>query len=382
MFNNFVFDLKMFEEEEKLVIPEGLEGIDEDIAREIMSEVSSQEENTSKLDESEDNSSNLDNDLSKSEVNSERNLSAEADSDNKQVDSEGSETEEELNQTIPYKRFKEVNEKSKAKDDEIIALRQELLAAKQQSSNVSNQVYPGNQAVNHENHAELNNVNPLLNPAVIQEVNNLAVEEALKISGLTREELEEIEYGDPNDVRISTYKTAVDLARQNIFSQLNSEIQTRRAMEQRELQLRQHSIADYSSFEQEQMKAQDFESIRSHAVNEYFSKLNPVEQQAIADAYQRVQSKTCIPQDIFVVKKYFSEAAQDFRKNQNNVNRNQNNIQVKQEKLKQMERHPKVDLVTGSNSNGGTSVADLERTLQNTDWDDIPENTKKMLLGG
>ena len=153
-------------------------------------------------------------------------------------------------------------------------------------------------------------------------------------------------------------------------------------MEQRELQLRQHSIADYSSFEQEQMKAQDFESIRSHAVNEYFSKLNPVEQQAIADAYQRVQSKTCIPQDIFVVKKYFSEAAQDFRKNQNNVNTNQNNIQVKQEKLKQMERHPKVDLVTGSNSNGGTSVADLERTLQNTDWDDIPESTKKLLLGG
>lgn len=382
MFNNFVFDLKMFEEEEKLVIPEGLEGIDEDIAREIMSEVSSQEENTSKLDESEDNSSNLDNDLSKSEVNSENNLSAEADSDNKQVDSEGSETEEELSQTIPYKRFKEVNEKSKAKDDEIIALRQELLAAKQQSSNVSNQVYPGNQAVNHENHAELNNVNPLLNPAVIQEVNNLAVEEALKISGLTREQLEEIEYGDPNDVRISTYKTAVDLARQNIFSQLNSEIQTRRAMEQRELQLRQHSIADYSSFEQEQMKAQDFESIRSHAVNEYFSKLNPVEQQAIADAYQRIQSKTCIPQDIFVVKKYFSEAAQDFRKNQNNVNTNQNNIQVKQEKLKQMERHPKVDLVTGSNSNGGTSVADLERTLQNTDWDDIPEATKNLLLGG
>lgn len=382
MFNNFVFDLKMFEEEEKLVIPEGLEGIDEDIAREIMSEVSSQEENTNKLDESEDNSSNLDNDLSKSEVNSENNLSAEADSDNKQVDSEGSENEEELSQTIPYKRFKEVNEKSKAKDDEIIALRQELLAAKQQSSNVSNQVYPSNQAVNHENHAELNNVNPLLNPAVIQEINSLANEEALKISGLTREELEEIEYGDPNDTRISTYKTAVELARQNIFSQLNSEIQTRRVMEQKVLQLRDQSIADYSSFEQEQMKAQDFESIRSHAVNEYFAKLNHVEQQAIADAYQRVQSKTCIPQDIFVVKKYFSEAAQDFRKNQNNVNTNQNNIQVKQEKLKQMERHPKVDLVTGSNSNGGTSVADLERTLQNTDWDDIPENTKKMLLGG
>ena len=375
MFNNFVFDLKMFEEEEKIVIPEGLEGIDEDIAREIMSEVSSQEESKNSLDE-------LDNDSSKDEVGAENNLSAEADSDNKQVDSEGSDTEEELNQTIPYKRFKEVNEKSKAKDDEIIALRQELLAAKQQSSNVSNQVYPGNQAVNHENHAELNNVNPLLNPAVIQEINSLANEEALKISGLTREELDEIEYSDPNDTRISTYKTAVELARQNIFSQLNSEIQTRRVMEQKVLQLRDQSIADYSSFEQEQMKAQDFESIRSHAVNEYFAKLNHVEQQAIADAYQRIQSKTCIPQDIFVVKKYFSEAAQDFRKNQNNVNRNQNNIQVKQEKLKQMERHPKVDLVTGSNSNGGTSVADLERILQNTDWDDIPENTKKMLLGG
>ena len=375
MFNNFVFDLKMFEEEEKIVIPEGLEGIDEDIAREIMSEVSSQEESKNSLDE-------LDNDSSKDEVGAENNLSAEADSDNKQVDSEGSENEEELNQTIPYKRFKEVNEKSKAKDDEIIALRQELLAAKQQSSNVSNQVYPGNQAVNHENHAELNNVNPLFNPAVIQEINSLANEEALKISGLTREDLDEIEYSDPNDTRISTYKTAVELARQNIFSQLNSEIQTRRVMEQKVLQLRDQSIADYSSFEQEQMKAQDFESVRSHAVNEYFAKLNHVEQQTIADAYQRIQSKTCIPQDIFVVKKYFSEAAQDFRKNQNNVNRNQNNIQVKQEKLKQMERHPKVDLVTGSNSNGGTSIADLERTLQNTDWDDIPENTKKMLLGG
>ena len=378
MFNNFVFDLKMFEEE-KTVIPEGLEGIEEDTAREIMSEVSSQEESKKNLDELDNE---LDNNSSEEEVSSESNLSAEADSDNKQVDSDVSKAEEDLNHPIPYKRFKEVNDKAKAKDDEINALKQELLAVKQQSDDLSKQTQPTNQGVVNENNSNLNNVNPLLNPAVIQEVNNLAVEEALKISGLTKEQLEEIEYGDPNDVRISTYKTAVDLARQNIFSQLNSEIQTRRAMEQRELQLRQHSIADFSSFEQEQMKAKDFESIRSHAVNEYFSKLNPVEQQAIADAYQRVQSKSCVPQDVFVVKKYFSEAAQDFRKSQNNINAKQDSIQVKQEKLKQMERHPKVDLVTGSNSNGGISVSDLERTLQNTDWDDIPEATKNLLLGG
>ena len=83
MFNNFVFDLKMFEEE-KTVIPEGLEGIDEDTAREIMSEVSSQEESKNNLDELDND---LDNNSSEEEVSSESNLSAEADSDNKQVDS-------------------------------------------------------------------------------------------------------------------------------------------------------------------------------------------------------------------------------------------------------------------------------------------------------
>ncbi|TCL39957.1 hypothetical protein EV210_101155 [Anaerospora hongkongensis] len=53
-----------------------------------------------------------------------------------------------------------------------------------------------------------------------------------------------------------------------------------------------------------------------------------------------------------------------------------------EQKLNEIEKHPRVNQVNGGNLQAGPSVADLERMLQETDWDKIPSEYRDMLLGG
>lgn len=337
--------------EEQVDTPSGLEGIDEETAREIMAQLPKEE-----TDES----------------------AADADSDTKQV----SDSEQEVsNKSIPYARFKEVNDKSKtyaAENEQLKAELQRLQEQRQQQPSaapqatqapVQTQQPPAEQQLR-------------ITPEFATTINNIAYEEALKMSGLTKEEVDVLEFAEPDDPKLQAWNAAKQLANTQTWNAVHREFENRRTQQAKVMELHQQIIGDYTSFESEQMKQPDFEATKAYAVGEYFDQLSPLEQQAVRDAWARVERKVCSPQDVMVVKNYYAQASNAYRKNANQSQPPEQVLKQKNEKLKQMERHPRAEQVNGSNAPvGAVTEAELEKMLEG-DWDKIPPDVQKMLLNG
>lgn len=339
--------------EEQEETPSGLEGIDEETAREIMAQLPKEE-----TDES----------------------TADADSDTKQV----SDSEQDVsNKSIPYARFKEVNDKSKtyaAENEQLKAELQRLKEQRQQPPAAQQQVTPP-QTQQQPPIEQQHQVR--ITPEFAATINNIAYEEALKMSGLTKEEVDVLEFADDNDPKLQAWNAAKQFANTQTWNAVHREFEARRTQQAKVLEMHQQVIGDYTSFESEQMKQPDFEATKEYAVGEYFNQLSPLEQQAIRDAWARVDRKLCSPQDVLVVKNYYTQAANAYRsKNANQAQPPEQVLKQKNEKLKQMERHPRAEQVNGSNAPAGAvTEAELEKMLEG-DWDKIPPDVQKMLLNG
>ena len=336
--------------EEQVKTPSDLEGIDEETAREIMAQLPQEE-----TDES----------------------TADADSDTKQV----SDSEQDVsNKSIPYARFKEVNDKSKtyaAENEQLKAELQRLKEQRQQPPATTQQQAPPVQTQQPPAEQQLR-----ITPEFATTINNIAYEEALKMSGLTKEEVDVLEFAEPDDPKLQAWNAAKQLANTQTWNAVHREFENRRTQQAKVMELHQQIIGDYTSFESEQMKQPDFEATKAYAVGEYFDQLSPLEQQAVRDAWTRVERKVCSPQDVMVVKNYYAQASNAYRKNANQSQPPEQVLKQKNEKLKQMERHPRAEQVNGSNAPvGAVTEAELEKMLEG-DWDKIPPDVQKMLLNG
>ena len=336
--------------EEQVETPSGLEGIDEETAREIMAQLPQEETEES---------------------------AADADSDTKQV----SDSEQDVsNKSIPYARFKEVNDKSKtyaAENEQLKAELQRLKEQRQQPPATTQQQVPPVQTQQPPAEQQLR-----ITPEFATTINNIAYEEALKMSGLTKEEVDVLEFAEPDDPKLQAWNAAKQLANTQTWNAVHREFENRRTQQAKVLELHQQIIGDYTSFESEQMKQPDFEATKAYAVGEYFDQLSPLEQQAVRDAWTRVERKVCSPQDVMVVKNYYAQASNAYRKNANQSQPPEQVLKQKNEKLKQMERHPRAEQVNGSNAPvGAVTEAELEKMLEG-DWDKIPPDVQKMLLNG
>ena len=338
--------------EEQVETPSSLEGIDEETAREIMAQLPQEE-----TDES----------------------AAEADSDTKQV----SDSEQEVsNKSIPYARFKEVNDKSKTYAAENEQLKAELQRLKEQRQQppAATQATQAPAQTQHPPAEQQQQVR--ITPEFAATINNIAYEEALKMSGLTKEEVDVLEFADESDPKLQAWNAAKQFANTQTWNAVHREFENRRTQQAKVMEMHQQVIGDYTSFESEQMKQPDFEATKAYAVGEYFDQLSPLEQQAVRDAWTRVERKVCSPQDVMVVKNYYAQASNAYRKNANQAQPPEQVLKQKNEKLKQMERHPRAEQVNGSNAPAGTvTEAELEKMLEG-DWDKIPPDVQKMLLNG
>lgn len=340
--------------EEQVETPSGLEGIDEETAREIMAQLPQEE-----TDES----------------------AAEADSDTKQV----SDSEQEVsNKSIPYARFKEVNDKSKTYAAENEQLKAELQRLKEQRQQPPAAPQATQAPVQTQQPPAEQQQQVRITPEFAATINNIAHEEALKMSGLTKEEVDVLEFADENDPKLQAWNAAKQFANTQTWNAVHREFENRRTQQAKVVETHQKVIGDYATFESEQMQQSDFEATKAHATGEYFNQLSPLEQQTLTDAWNRVERKVCSPQDVMVVKNYYIQAANDYRsKNAKQVQTTpEQTLKQKAEKLKQMERHPRAEQVNGSNAPAGTvTEAELEKMLEG-DWDKIPPDVQKLLLNG
>jgi len=270
-----LFDLQLFAEEETTEvstdpqqqdeIPEELAGYDEDVRREIMAQIKPEDE-APKEDEAHT-----------------EDPPAETDSDNKTVE----DVLDEPTKAIPYKRFKEVNDKAKSAAQEAAQLKEQLATLQ---ARIQQPVQPPVQQVQQPAQQQIPQ-GPRISPELAAKINEIAYSEALQMSGLTKEEVTALEYAEDNDPKIQTWKGALDFARTRAWTSVDTEFRNRQLQAHTQLQLHQQIVNDFESFTQEQEKEADFQQIREYAVNDLYSKLAPLEQQTIAEAYRRVENK-------------------------------------------------------------------------------------------
>ena len=361
----FLFNLQLFTEESEVTeteqseestqteetesIPSELEGLSEETAREIMKEIEPE-----KKDEVPD---------------------ADATSETKAEEQETEQVLDEPTQAIPYKRFKEVNDKSKAKDQEIEQLKQQLAAMK-------NNTPPAQQQTVTQQPVQQEPQRPQINADLAVKVDDLAFQEALRMSGLTKEEVDVLEYADDKDPKVQAWNASLSFAKTRAWNAVDAELKNIQARQQQQVQTVQASRKAYESFEMEQKKAEDFAAVQQYAVNDYFNTLSPIEQQAVSTAWNRVENSQCSPQDVFTVKQYFEKASADYRgKHPKEVKPDK--LKTTTEKLKQMEQHPRVSQIEGQPSAAnGLTVEKLEQIVNENNWDDIPQDIKDVLLKG
>lgn len=379
----FKFDLQLFAEEientevvekepeatvtkdgdhnETFNTPEELAGIPEDIAKEIVAEyekTNAQEDSTE-----ESQSAEPDNDVS-----------AGSDSDN------NADTEFMPKTNIPYARFKKQIDKTHELESKNSDLEKQLSELKQkleQKPQTLNPKPPESKAVN----PPVKPKAPVINSNVAEQIRQAVESEAMKLSGLTEDEVSEIEYLDDDDERKKTWDTACQFARDSVMRQIQQARQqqmeyTRRLEEQRAM-----AVTDYNSFAEKEFKDPNYSNIVNYAQNEYFEKTSPGEQQVIAIAYANIEKNMATPQDITLIKRYYSDAKRSYLAKMGKAkNKTTNNNVI--DKVKQGKAFPRSTDIDGAGSDaGGVTIESLEKMLNSTPFEQIPKQYQDMLLG-
>ncbi|WP_295155163.1 hypothetical protein [Selenomonas sp. AE3005] len=335
-------------EEEKEPIPEELDGLPEEAAREVMAEAA-------KLDEEK----------------------AEPESEPQEID----DSQITKTQQIPYKRFKE-------KVDESNALKAELEAYKKQYGALNNQQPAQQEPQNFGQPAMMQPVMannrpqqvPQLNltPDVMKQIEELKKQEALRMSGLTQDDLDGMEYMEENDPRKQQYEFALKMAENTVMSRIQQAQMEQ--MRQAEAVLRAHdaSVQEYNTFAQKEMSEPDFQNVMQFATQDYFFNRSPIEQQTLSEAYARIERNVASPADVMLIKNYFTEAKNAYRGGNKTAKRSNNPMT----KVKQAGTFPRSQQVEGSSDNDtGVSVATLAKMLDEKPWDEIAPKYQKMLMG-
>lgn len=359
---------------ESVTIPAELDGISEDIAKSIMEEAGMSTEPEDEEGEMHDDGT-------------QPSASADADSDTKHVADD--DVLDMPKTSIPYPRFKQLNDKLKAAEAELEKLR------KEQPANPSGSSPTQPAAATPKPAPAMPQQGPVtagfkLTADVAAKIEEYAKQEAMRMSGLSKEDLDNLAYADDDDPNKVRWTTALNLSRNAITNSVIQAAQVQQQRQQAFIQQHQAMINDFNTFTSEQMKDENFENIRNFAIDEYYKTKSPMEQQIINAAWERVQRNTASPAEYLTVVNYFKEAKEAFSRQDINAQAtaetkaNQPSLGKAKRKLAEANKLPRSQQIEGSAATDGKAVTieSLQHMLNTTPWDQIPDEYKQMLLSG
>ena len=274
---------------EKAPIPEELDGLPEEAAREVMAEAA-------KLEQGE-----------KEEP----------------VEDKGEEDKAIIkNQAIPYSRWAQKLDENNKLKAELDNYKQKFGSLEvQQNAQPSQQAAPTQPAMMKPVAPQQAPQMPQLNltPDVMQKIEELKKQEALRMSGLTQEDLEGMEYMEENDPRKTRYQFALKMADSTIMNRI----------------------------------------------------------QTLSEAYARIERNVASPAEVMLIKNYFNEAKNAYR-GQGTTATKKNPM----DNVKKAGTFPRSQQVQGASDNDtGVPVATLAKMLDEKPWDEIDPKYQKMLMG-
>lgn len=320
-------------------IPKELAGIPEDIARDIMAKAAAQNETPAE------------NPAPQPESNAE--------------------TAEET--SVPYKRFKETLDQKNEIAQQLAAYRERYgdISAQTQPQNYQQQTQTPKQEVPPQNYM------PQFNSDVIKQIDDVITQRALAISGLSKEDIDGIDYLEDNDPRISLWNHARELSKATVYN----DILANHIAQQQELQrmqyLQNQSVNDYNNYVAQKQVAENFDAVRQYATGEFFNEQSPLDKEVITESFARLSRNMATPQDMMIVRNFFSRAENAF------ANKNVTSQTLPQAPIPQPKANfPRTNQLNGVAGNGGgVTQSQLAEMLQNKKWSEIPPTYQKMLLG-
>lgn len=335
-------DLQLFAEDEQVEIPAELEGVSEEVAREVMKELPQDEPEESVEETTEETQEETPEETSEAPEEGH----AETDSDKKSG-------------KVPYERFKEVNDKYRRTEEEAQALRQQLAQLQERKEAGEQEETPPKQ----QNNIPMD----LLNQAY-----DLAKKQVIEQLNLTEEDYSDLEYQDEQEK--AKIDRAIKFQFDSICQQAREQAKVLAAQEREKQVAVQTAYKDYLSMAEEEQKRSDFENIWNYATTEHFAALPDYQKFIIQNAFDCVNQGVGSIEQVQLVKDYYQNAKASFL--------NSPKVGKEQKKVKQMANAPRVDKVRGTPSIGGMTMAEIERMVNETPWEEIPPEIRSQLLNG
>ena len=270
------------------------------------------------------------------------------------------------NVTIPYSRFKEVTDK-KNESERLLAAYRERYGDLNTPPQTQNQQSA-----------------PQFQPNSIDEnftkqVDDAITQTAMQISGLSKEDVDALDYLDDDDPKISRWNHAKKISEAAVYNEIiNRQMLQQQALQQQAM-LRDQTINSYNNYVAQQQAADNFLAVQKFAETEFFNAQPDIDKQVITESYARITNNTASPADVMVIRDFFSRAKYAYENGQ------APQFQQPQPKPKTKpapNNFPRTNQVSGSTgSGGGISQAALADMLRNKSWNKIPPNYQKILLG-
>ena len=377
MMKDFDIDLQLFAEEEEQTtkpepaqtedpvakqeepaqeeeIPQELDGLPEDAAREAMEEAAKMEPPAPAESENSDNKP-----------------------------SEG----DPVNTTVPYPRFKEQVDKVNGMEAQLAAYRAKYGDLNDQPAATPQQTEQPKPApaqtpapaAQTQPTQPTAGFTPQFTPEISAKIDEAVNQKALQMTGMTAEDAAALEeYGDDDSPKLKMLENAKSMARQMIIGEITEAVRQQQA--QRAAYIRQHQsmIDDYNAFVKTETAEPDFAEVQAYAVGDYFNKCPEAEQAVLRDAYARIEGQMASPQDIMLIKRYFSEAKAAFRGGKQQPAKAP--APAKRAARPTLPRASEVDGSASAPAEGITNES-LAKMLEEMDPDEIPEQYRKLLMG-
>ena len=280
------------------------------------------------------------------------------------------------NQKIPYSRFKQkVDEANalKAELDELRKLNEQLKAQRTQQVMQQPQMQQPVQAQQSQQPFKFT-------AEVSQAIEHRVTEVAMEMCGLSKEDIDAMEFADDGDASRAMFENAKILARQSIISDIRKQASDNLRQQQAYRQAQMDGMSLYRDFTSKEQAEPEYPQILAFATNEYLNTLTPFEQSILGTSYQRMEQGIGTPQDASVVLGYYRQAKQQYLANKSigNPTAQQPVVQAQKKKVSPS----KFDQIGGTVSTEAVTASTLENMLNTMPWEKIPEHIRNMMLEG
>ena len=210
-----------------------------------------------------------------------------------------------------------------------------------------------------------------------RQIDDTVTQMAMQMTGLTQEDVDNLDYLDDDDPRLGIWNHARELAKIATYNQIVAMQQAQAQEEYRRSMLLNQSVNDFNSYVEQQKAAENFIALQNFAATEFFNAQSPARKQIILEANTRLENGNATPYDFMLVEGFFAQAKSAF----DAKNVSQQPLPKTAQKQSSKPQFPRTDKVSGTaGSGGGITNASLAEMINNTSWDKIPQQYKDILL--